>query len=275
MLTRCPSCTTTFRITPEQLKAKQGRVRCGHCQTVFNAIETLAEAAAPAVSRDIDTGIGVSPAPTFIATAPGATPPTDAPPPPEPITVVTEQETAAPQPESLADYEPSFDTLLAETEPPLHWPWALGATFALLGLAAQAGYYFRTEIGMRVPEAKPVLEEICAALGCEVALPRKADLIGIETSDLHPEPTRLGQLQLAASLKNRAPFAQAYPHLELTLTDTADKAVVRRVLAPADYLSKAKPTAPGFAAGSDLAISLALEVKGAAPAGYRLYVFYP
>jgi len=43
MLTRCPTCTTTFRITPEQLKARLGRVRCGQCQAVFNALDALVE----------------------------------------------------------------------------------------------------------------------------------------------------------------------------------------------------------------------------------------
>jgi predicted Zn finger-like uncharacterized protein len=42
---RCPSCHTLFKIGPEQLKARQGLVRCGHCQTPFNAYEHLAEPA--------------------------------------------------------------------------------------------------------------------------------------------------------------------------------------------------------------------------------------
>jgi predicted Zn finger-like uncharacterized protein len=43
MLTRCPSCATHFRVTPEQLKARSGRVRCGECQNVFNALDSLIE----------------------------------------------------------------------------------------------------------------------------------------------------------------------------------------------------------------------------------------
>lgn len=43
--TRCPACATTFRVTPEQLKARGGKVRCGKCQTVFDAFATLLEAA--------------------------------------------------------------------------------------------------------------------------------------------------------------------------------------------------------------------------------------
>ena len=38
-LTRCPYCQTRFRVTPRQIEAARGRVRCGHCLYVFNAIE--------------------------------------------------------------------------------------------------------------------------------------------------------------------------------------------------------------------------------------------
>lgn len=43
MYTECPSCHTFFKVTPPQLKVAQGRVRCGRCDTVFNALATLAE----------------------------------------------------------------------------------------------------------------------------------------------------------------------------------------------------------------------------------------
>lgn len=35
--TTCPSCNTTFRVTAEQLLARNGNVRCGRCAHVFNA----------------------------------------------------------------------------------------------------------------------------------------------------------------------------------------------------------------------------------------------
>jgi predicted Zn finger-like uncharacterized protein len=40
-ITQCPHCGTHFNITLEQEKAHQGQVRCGQCETVFNAIEHL------------------------------------------------------------------------------------------------------------------------------------------------------------------------------------------------------------------------------------------
>ena len=39
MLTRCPACQTVFRLRPEQLHARRGEVRCGHCFHPFNALE--------------------------------------------------------------------------------------------------------------------------------------------------------------------------------------------------------------------------------------------
>lgn len=41
MLTTCPECATSFRIAPEQLDARQGMVRCGRCNAVFNAYDAL------------------------------------------------------------------------------------------------------------------------------------------------------------------------------------------------------------------------------------------
>lgn len=39
--TCCPHCQTAFRVTPDQLSARDGRVRCGKCHQVFNALDYL------------------------------------------------------------------------------------------------------------------------------------------------------------------------------------------------------------------------------------------
>lgn len=48
MFTQCPECQTTFRVTAAMLKAAQGRVRCGRCSHVFNALTALIEQDEPA-----------------------------------------------------------------------------------------------------------------------------------------------------------------------------------------------------------------------------------
>ena len=39
MYTRCPTCSTCFRVTDRHLAIAKGKVRCGQCQLVFNALE--------------------------------------------------------------------------------------------------------------------------------------------------------------------------------------------------------------------------------------------
>ena len=46
LLTRCPECDTTFRVTDETLKKASGQVRCGRCASVFNAYAELHDPAA-------------------------------------------------------------------------------------------------------------------------------------------------------------------------------------------------------------------------------------
>jgi predicted Zn finger-like uncharacterized protein len=43
MLTQCPQCRTTFRVTREILRVADGQVRCGRCQMQFDALERLLE----------------------------------------------------------------------------------------------------------------------------------------------------------------------------------------------------------------------------------------
>ncbi|GAB4291688.1 MAG: DUF3426 domain-containing protein [Thiohalomonadaceae bacterium] len=43
MYTQCPACRTYFRITPEQLQAAGGKVRCGECRNVFHAPDFLTD----------------------------------------------------------------------------------------------------------------------------------------------------------------------------------------------------------------------------------------
>lgn len=56
MTTRCPHCGAAFRVAPDQLRVRDGLVRCGQCQTVFDGYAGLSspeggEAASPQVLR--------------------------------------------------------------------------------------------------------------------------------------------------------------------------------------------------------------------------------
>jgi predicted Zn finger-like uncharacterized protein len=274
MITCCPECATSFRVTPEQLKAVQGKVRCGKCQHVFNAIETLIE-------TTVEPSLAPAPLPDLIE-------PVESPGEPslftDPVEIAATDSVATEEPDIQAtadtdDTAQEIEPLLHE-EPPgktsLTWVWAVAALFALLLLLLQVLLHYRVELGVMLPDSKPLLRALCKPFDCVLLLPRMGDLISIESSDLRPAPN--GQLILTATLKNRAPFAQTYPHLELTLTNTEDQAILRKVLSPENYLAKDFKPDAGFARNGEIAVTLAVvheQVANAAAAGYRLYLFYP
>ncbi|MGZ5649300.1 MAG: MJ0042-type zinc finger domain-containing protein, partial [Usitatibacter sp.] len=41
LITTCTHCKAKFRVSPQQLNAKQGQVRCGRCRAVFNGFQSL------------------------------------------------------------------------------------------------------------------------------------------------------------------------------------------------------------------------------------------
>jgi predicted Zn finger-like uncharacterized protein len=45
LLTTCPNCSAQFKVQPEQLNVRQGRVMCGRCRQVFNAFQSLTRVA--------------------------------------------------------------------------------------------------------------------------------------------------------------------------------------------------------------------------------------
>ena len=278
LLTRCPSCDTTFRVQAPQLSARGGRVRCGKCSLIFDALTQIVEedGAAPEV--------GPSPQLALFDPARLAAEARDA-------AAARAREAAVRSPTSAS--APAVPRVRRATTPTPDEAaflatrrersrfivlWSLLALLALVVLAAQATVHFRTELVLNAPQIRPQLEIVCEMLGCQVHLPREPDLIGIESSELRFDQQRDSIIRLTALVRNRATFPQEFPALELTLTDEKDRPVARRVLMPADYLgAKDARTrlARGIAPGAEEVINVELELLGLRAAGFRLYLFYP
>lgn len=334
--TRCPACDTVFRVTAEQLRLKAGKVRCGQCQTVFNAFDHLQVDEPPAAKPAT-----IVPEPVF-AEAPAFAPPTpieelppSAPSAPDPMAPLATEEPLPPIPEiadtdhatanepvmaepapaaALADNpesepeqtaeSPEQSTLAAReaglvavrdlAESPVYdrwsagtladhrfvsfdedtqksplWPYLTAFLLLLLLLAGQLAWHFRTAIVQHLP----TLGAAYSALGIDVPLPRDVALVSIESSDLQSDATR-GLFVLNATLKNLASHAQAWPSLELTLTDINDRVVARRILGHGDYLLPDTPKAH-FPANGETGVRLWIDAKDLGATGYRLYIFYP
>lgn len=252
LITRCQICATAFRVQRSQLAARGGKVRCGKCGTVFDGIAGLVEEGS-GVLLEPSPQLGLFDPTRRAGQAAGS----------------AAFENDAPLPEFLAKPEPRPRSSLL---------WGLLALLAAAALAAQAVYRYRTEIAVLAPGARGALAGACRLLHCEVPLPRRPDLMSIESSDLQADPRFESMIVLNAVLRNRAPFPQEYPALELTLTDEADRPVLRRVLWPADYLDPSRRqllAAQGLAPGVEASFRVNFDAGRTRATGYRLYLFFP
>lgn len=140
-------------------------------------------------------------------------------------------------------------------------------------LALQYAIQERDRLAVVEPGLRSWLERMCVQLHCTVGPPRQIEAIAIDSSAFNR--LRSDAYRLSFTLKNSASFAVAAPSMELTLTDTQDQPVVRRVLTPQE-LGASSPLLP---AGGEWSGSVALAVNangsGARIAGYRLLAFYP
>ena len=260
--TLCPHCGTRFKIAKTLLEEHHGMVRCGHCLHAFDprphfapdeidpqlelpiiyqseesAEQTLAAESAPDVTDTTgDTTVKLMP----LANQPSLKP------------------------------EVSDEFLFKRS----YRLWAIAAIPLMLLLLAQAAYLFRVELAAHQPTLKPALLRSCEMLNCSVPLPQKINLMSIESSELQSEPAHKNQIQLVALLRNRANHTQAFPDLELTLTDNQDSPLARRIFKPEDYVEKSQNFAAGLAADQELNILLRLDTTDLKPVGYRLGLFY-
>jgi hypothetical protein len=153
--------------------------------------------------------------------------------------------------------------------------WTVLALILSIVLAGQTAYAFRTELLVLVPQAHTYYEQLCESLGCTAGLPKLSNYLHIEASDLKVvDPAHPSEIQLLLSVRNRASIELAYPAFELTLTDSLDQAIARRVFLPAEYLPPVLQSG-GLKAGTELPIQLFLDTGSLHAAGYRLYMFYP
>ena len=150
---------------------------------------------------------------------------------------------------------------------------SLGTLLLLATLAAQGLTTFRNQIAAALPPLKPALTAACNALGCKIELPAQIDDLGIEQGELQTlsETT----FSFATQLRNQSATAQAWPHIELVLDDASDKAVLRRVFTPRDYLGADVALDKGFAPHTEQSVKLYFELKQLKASGYHIAVFYP
>jgi predicted Zn finger-like uncharacterized protein len=281
--TRCPACGTTFRATRAQLAARQGKVRCGSCNHVFDGYAQIvvppsapqapaasSPPAAPMMEYSASmTAIAVqsSPAELLTSGAPPvraeALPPAASVPPPLPVRAEPVEERVF----SASILEPAAPP----SRPRRSSVWAFGCFLLVLALGAQAAYFFRNEVAAKYPPTRPLLEQLCDPLGCTVGLPQQPRSISIEASDMQVnDPSRPAFVTLTATLRNNAETAVGFPAIDVVLTNTRDHTLARRIFLPEEYLEAKGNARAGLPAKAEVTVSLTLDTQDLGAAGFRL-----
>ncbi|MGZ3236418.1 MAG: DUF3426 domain-containing protein [Burkholderiaceae bacterium] len=189
-----------------------------------------------------------------------------------------------------SSHDPADDIIAAESDEPAFvtqarrrqkrsrmlrvslWVASILLLFSLIG---QSTYLFRNQLAAWFPQVKPVLATACAILDCQVTLPSQIDSVSIESSELQALAPQKNTFALTILLRNYSSTAQAWPNIELTLNDTNEKALVRRIFTPRDYLPAQQDMTKGFASNSEQPVKLLFELLQLKASGYRVYLFYP
>lgn len=312
MLTRCPHCQTVFRALQEQLTAYDGQVRCGACLHPFNArahfVKEEEDIFLFAWSEDEPQSVpSATPAPEppqkldslTIILADDADP-----------SVLPEDESAAALPmldpidELLAmkalSASSEEDKQIAEeirkqalkggriparlaawdTPSPdgktHHYallPFALAAAFFALFLSVQVILHFRSEISQNSPAFASLFQTLGVDTTPLARKPKEEQDIFIEGSELQTleAPDRL---RLFVTLRNNVSYPLVWPHLEISLTNSYNMMLVRKVFPPEEYLTREQEAEGALKPGVSL-VRLDLGTRAVTPSGYNLRIFYP
>ncbi len=143
----------------------------------------------------------------------------------------------------------------------------LALPFALV--AARA-----TVVGL-IPASRPIFMAVCTPLKLNVPLPADAERWSVESHELQADGDNAQLFHLVATLRNRSAYTQAFPTVEVNLTDVEGLVVERLVTLPALYLPADHKVADGLPANTEITIKADLRPHTKGSEGYRLVLFYP
>lgn len=233
MYTRCPECQTAFRITVAQLKARDGLVRCGRCDSIFRAdLRLFAPAAGPEQEEDdSETEMYID---------------------------LSAEDPAAIDRASSPDEIPIIRDFSVPSAggPGRSLLWFFAAVLLALLLLGQFVYFYRDELA-QVAELRPSLVKICNILRCTLAGALDHSVPELVQSSIAPHPRYANALRIRAAFVNRTEQPLELPLMQVSVTDISGQLLARRVFAPREYLAAG---APSTAAPPNVVVQALLDV---------------
>ncbi len=228
MQTRCPQCLAVHPLEADRAEGEDGSFHCPECSANFDAHAHLTDA-----EPDIDAAATVA-----------DEPPED------------QGELFGPRPRPPQPAAPSFVHRRIRIPRPPQWRWWLASLALLILLLAIRPIADRDRLA-RDPDWRPSLQRICGTLGCTLRPWHELSAFEVTARDVRPHPSAKGALLITVTFRNNAAFAQAWPLLELTMSDLNGRDIGMRRFRPQEYLgsaTKATLIAPGQSANATLEV---------------------
>ncbi len=108
---------------------------------------------------------------------------------------------------------------------------------------------------------RPWMEQGCAFLGCSLPAWREPTAFAVLSREIQPHPSNPQALLVTATFRNDALWPQAWPVLELALTDLDGSHIGLRRFQPAEYLG-GTPGRDALAPGQSATVALEILDPG-------------
>jgi predicted Zn finger-like uncharacterized protein len=295
LITTCPDCETTFRISVGILEKAGGQVRCGRCARIFDANVDL---------REIDdtetaTSAELKPQSSLVAQSEPESKSNDG----EDTRLVTVTATATAEslevagieaevevnaeaeadgdPLSAADTETDAAGLkatlpdwLRPLDRPRHhrtWRWTAGVVVLSLTLAGQLTHRFRNEL-VSAPAIGPLLDRVYSVINIEIEAPVDLDQFSLLdlTALAEPAGEEPGLLIIETRLQNKGPRVQAFPYIFVRLLDRWEDTVAGRYFGPDEYTVSAVEDFSRMNIGTAVDAQFIIVDPGPGAIGYEL-----
>ncbi|MCS3810445.1 DUF3426 domain-containing protein [Xanthomonas sp. 4461] len=115
---------------------------------------------------------------------------------------------------------------------------------------------------------RPLVASACAVVRCTLPAWREPATLTLLNRDVRPLPGVSGVLEIQASFRNDARWAQAWPWLQLSLSDADGRVIGTRVLSPQEYLGKAPAEHDTLAPGQAVQVAFRVREPAASTAAF-------
>lgn len=141
------------------------------------------------------------------------------------------------------------------------WQWMVVAALALL-LTVQILVADRARLAADA-STRPLVSGLCAVLRCSLPAWHEPSAYAMLSREIRPVPGLPGVLQVQASFRNEARWAQAWPALNLALSDADGRVIGRRTLQPSEYLGAGADPLARLEPGQSAQVSFRLREPAA------------